>query len=186
MAEFAARLGRMGRHVALLRAVNVGGRKLPMAALRDLCAETGLADVATYIQSGNLVFSAPGAAGRLEKQLEEAIAKRFGMAVPVIVRTGPQWRRYASSNPFPEAARDEPNRLMLLLSKRPPAAGAQDAIQAKAAAGEQVRRAGDALWIHFPQGSGTSKLTPVVIDRAIGSQATSRNFNTVVKLEEML
>jgi uncharacterized protein (DUF1697 family) len=176
----------MGRHVALLRAVNVGGRKLPMAELRALCAAIGWADVATYIQSGNLVFSASGSADALETQLEEAIAKRFGMEVPVIVRTAADWRRYAPSNPFPQAAKDEPNRLMLLLSKSPPAAGAEDAIQARAKAGEQVRRVGDALWIHFPEGSGNSKLTPSLIDRAIGSPATSRNHNSVVKLEEML
>jgi len=176
----------MGRHVALLRAVNVGGRKLPMAELRALGAQLGWEDVATYIQSGNLVFSAAGAAGALATQLEGAIEKSFGMVVPVIVRTAAQWRAYAPANPFPQAARDEPNRLMLLLSKRPPAAGAEQAIEAKAAAGEQVRRAGDALWIHFPEGSGNSKLSPSLIDRAIGSPATSRNFRTVLKLGEML
>jgi len=176
----------MGRHVALLRAVNVGGRKLPMAELRALCAEIGWEDAATYIQSGNVVFSASGAAFVLEAQLEEAIERRFAMAVPVIVRAAAQWKRYAPSNPFPQAARDEPNRLMLILSKRPPADGAEAAIQAKAGADEQVRRVGDALWIHYPQGSGTSKLTPLLIDRAIGSPATSRNHNSVVRLEEML
>lgn len=176
----------MGRFVALLRAVNVGGRKLPMAELRALCSELGWTDVATYIQSGNLVFSASGVAEALEAALERAIAGRFKMEVPVVVRTAAQWRRYAPSSPFPQAAKDEPNRLMLLVSKKPPAAGAERAIQAKAAAGEQVRRTGDSLWIHFPQGSGTSKLTPTLIDRAIGSPATSRNFNTVLKLEEML
>jgi uncharacterized protein (DUF1697 family) len=75
---------------------------------------------------------------------------------------------------------------MLLLSKRPPPAGAEEAISAKASAGEQVRRAGDALWIHYPQGAGTSKLTPALIDRAVGSPATARNYNTVLKIEEML
>lgn len=176
----------MGRHVALLRAVNVGGRKLPMADLRALCAGIGWEDVATYIQSGNVVFSAAGKPAALETQLDKAIAERFGMDVPVIVRTAAQWQRYAPANPFPEAAADEPNRLMLLVSKRTPAAGAERAVQARAAAGEQVRRAGDALWIHFPEGSGTSKLTPALIDRAIGSPATSRNYRTVVKLGEML
>ena len=56
----------MGRRVALLRAVNVGGRKLPMAELRALCAELGWTDVATYIQSGNVVFTADGADAAVE------------------------------------------------------------------------------------------------------------------------
>jgi uncharacterized protein (DUF1697 family) len=176
----------MGRMVALLRAVNVGGRKLPMAELRALCAELGWADVATYIQSGNVVFTAPGKPDALEKVLEDAVAKRFGFESPVIVRTAAQWAEYPSANPFPEAARDEPNRLMLLLSKSPPAKGAEDIIQARAVAGERVKRAGDALWFHYPEGAGTSKLSPALIDRAIGSPGTARNHRTVVTLLDML
>lgn len=176
----------MGRMVALLRAVNVGGRKLPMAELRALCAELGWADVATYIQSGNVVFTAPGRPAALEKVLEEAIGREFGIDVPVIVRTAAEWAHYPPANPFPKAAEDEPNRLMLLLAKAMPAQGAEEVIQARAVAGERVRRVGDALWFHYPEGAGTSKLTPSMIDRAIGSPATARNYNTVLKLDAML
>lgn len=176
----------MGRMVALLRAVNVGGRKLPMAELRELCGALGWEDVATYIQSGNVVFTASGTTQAIEERLEKAIEGRFGLDVPVIVRTIAQWARYPPGNPFPTAAKDEPNRLMLLLSKAPPARGAEEAIQARAVAGEQVKRAGDALWFHYPEGAGTSKLTPSLIDRAVGSPGTARNYNTVIKLKEML
>jgi uncharacterized protein (DUF1697 family) len=177
----------MGRMVALLRAVNVGGRKLPMAELRALCAdELGWEDVATYIQSGNVVFTAKARPDALEKALEDAVAKRFGFDSPVIVRTAAQWAHYAPANPFPKAAKDEPNRLMLLLSKSPPARGAEDVIQARAVAGEQVKRAGDALWFHYPEGAGTSKLSPSLIDRAVGSPGTARNYRTVVTLLDML
>ncbi|MEA3013087.1 MAG: hypothetical protein QOD42_1632 [Sphingomonadales bacterium] len=157
-----------------------------MVELRALCAELGWRDVATYIQSGNVVFTAPGKPAALEKILEDAIAERFAFDVPVIIRTAAQWAHYPAANPFPEAARDEPNRLMLLLSRSPPAAGAEGVIQARAVAGERVKRAGDALWFHYPEGAGTSKLTPSMIDRAVGSPATARNFNTVLKLQEML
>jgi uncharacterized protein (DUF1697 family) len=172
--------------VALLRAVNVGGRKLPMAELRALCAGLGWTDIATYIQSGNLVFSAPGKPEAIEATLEAAIEKQFGLDVPVIVRSRAEWAKYPAENPFPEAARDEPAKLHLLLSKRPPAKCAAEAIEARAKAGEQVREAAGAVWIHYPEGAGTSKLTPSLIDRAIGSPGTARNFNTVLKLLEML
>ncbi len=181
-----AKVRAMGRMVALLRAVNVGGRKLPMAELRALCAELGWADVATYIQSGNVVFTAKGRPDALERKLEDAVAERFGFDSPVIVRTAAQWADYPPANPFPKAAEDEPNRLMLLLSKAPPAAGAEDVIQARAVAGERIKRAGDALWFHYPEGAGTSKLTPSLIDRAVGSPATARNYRTVVTLLDML
>lgn len=176
----------MGRMVALLRAVNVGGRKLPMAELRALCGEIGWTDVATYIQSGNLVFAGSGRPEAIEKTLEAAIAKEFGLDVPVIVRSRAEWAEYPPGNPFKAAAKDEPNRLMLLLSKAPPASGAEQVIQARARAGEQIRRAGDALWFHYPQGAGTSKITPSLIDRAVGSPGTARNYNTVLRLKEML
>jgi uncharacterized protein (DUF1697 family) len=172
--------------VALLRAVNVGGRKLPMAELRQLCGELGWTQVATYIQSGNVVFTATDAAEAVEAQLEQAIERRFGLDVPVVARTAAQWARYPAGNPFPDVARDDPGRLHLLLAKRAPADGADRAIQARAAAGEEVRRAGDALWIHYPNGAGASKLTPTLIDKAIGSSATARNYRTVATLLEML
>jgi len=126
----------MGRMVALLRAVNVGGRKLPMAELRALCAELGWTDFATYIQSGNVVFTAPGRPEAIEAQLEKAIEKEFGLDVPVIVRSQAEWAGYPSLNPFAQAAKDEPAKLHILLSKRPPAKDAAEAIQARARAGE--------------------------------------------------
>jgi uncharacterized protein (DUF1697 family) len=176
----------MGRTVALLRAVNVGGRKLPMAELRALCEEIGWAEVATYIQSGNVVFTTTGKTEAIERRLEQAIAERFGLDVPVIVRTAAEWAKLAASNPFARAAREEPNRLQLLVSKQPPNEDAAERLIARAQAGEQVKAAGGALWFHFPEGVGTSKLTPALIDKACGSPSTSRNYRTVLKLQEML
>jgi uncharacterized protein (DUF1697 family) len=176
----------MGKFVALLRAVNVGGRKLPMAQLREVCAGLGWSGVETYIQSGNAVFEAEAGQAELEQALEAALGARFGFEVPVVVRSAAQWAAYPTAIPFPEAAEKEPNRLMLMLSKQPPAAGAAAALQERARDGELVAAAGDAIWIHYPAGAGTSRLSPSLIDRLIGSPATARNFRTVLKLEEML
>jgi uncharacterized protein (DUF1697 family) len=176
----------MGRMVALLRAVNVGGRKLPMAELRALCAELCWDDVATYIQSGNVVFTAPGKAEAIAARLEEAIEKRFGLDVPVIVRTAGEWAKLAASNPFAKAAEDEPNRLQLLVSKKAQKPDAAETLMERAQGGERVEAAGGALWFHFPDGVGVSKLTPALIDKACGSPSTGRNYRTVLKLREML
>jgi uncharacterized protein (DUF1697 family) len=175
----------MARLIALLRAVNVGGRKLPMAELRALCAELRWLDVETYIQSGNVVFAAKDKPHRLEEQLEKAIGQRFGLDVPVIVRSAAQWAAYAGANPFAEAARDAPNRLQLLVSKSAPNADAAEKLMALAQDGEAVKAAGGALWFHFPEGVARSKLTPGLIDKACGSPSTGRNWRTVVKLKEM-
>ena len=177
----------MGRNIALLRGINVGGRtSIPMAELRALCESLGWKEVQTYIQSGNIVFEAKGAAATLEAQLEEAVERRFGIATPVLVRSAKQWHALVAANPFPEAAEAEPNRLMLSLSKRPPAAGAAAAVQERALNGERVEESGGALWIHYPGGAGTSKLTPALLDRLAGSPVTARNWRTVVKLAEMV
>lgn len=177
----------MGRNIALLRGINVGGRtSIPMAELRALCEGLGWKEVQTYIQSGNVVFEATGAAASLEAQLEEAVERRFGIALPALVRSAKQWRALVAANPFSEAAETEPNRLMLSLSKHQFAAGAAAAIQERARNGEQVVESGGALWIHYPGGVGTSKLTPALLDRLAGSPVTARNWRTVIKLAEMV
>lgn len=176
----------MGPRVALLRGINVGGRVLPMAALRKLCAKLGWQEITTYIASGNLLFEALGSQGALEAALEQAILDEFGMKVPVVVRTAAQLHAYLDGNPFPEAARDEPNRLLLLVPKRRPAADAEKKLQARAENGERVGRAGDALWVWFPNGIARSKLSPLLIDKLVDSPATSRNWRTIKHLHEML
>jgi uncharacterized protein (DUF1697 family) len=175
----------MARLVALLRAVNVGGRKLPMAGLRELCGELGWEAVETYIQSGNLVFGASGKPERLEAKLEKAIEARFGFHSDAMVRSASWWAKLLEANPFGEASEAEPNRVLVGLSKRKLQPGAAQAIVAKAAAGERVEEAGGVLWFHYPDGVGTSKITPLLIDRAAGSPVTARNWRTMLKLQEM-
>jgi uncharacterized protein (DUF1697 family) len=174
------------RYVALLRAVNVAGAKLPMAQLRDVCAGLGWREVETYIQSGNVVFEADGPAPDLGNALEQAVERHFALTRPVMVRSAAQWSGYAAGSPFPAQERDHPNYLLLGIAKEPLAAGAAEALQARGAAGEQVRQGADALWFWFPDGSGVSKLTPAAIDKAAGSPVTTRNWRTVRKLAEML
>lgn len=176
----------MPRRLALLRAVNVGGRKLPMAELRALCEGLGWRSVETYIQSGNVVFEAHGEAVVLETALERAVAERFGFEAPAMIRSAVEWRALLAANPFPQEAEVEPNRVFIGVPKHNLEAGAAEKIEGKAAAGERVIEAGGALWFYYPQGAGTSKLTPALIDRAAGSAVTARNWRTAGTLSEML
>jgi uncharacterized protein (DUF1697 family) len=176
----------MAHLIALLRGINVGGhKKVPMADLRALCPALGFCDAQTYIQSGNLVFTAGGASKAAEK-LEQAIAKRFGFPVDVIVRTAAQWATYAARPPFPAACNEEPNRVLLVLSKAPPKAGALTELSERATAGEKIASAEDAIWIYYPGDLAKSKVTPGLIDRAIGSPVTTRNWKTVCALQAVL
>lgn len=173
--------------LALLRGINVGGVRIPMAELRTLCEDDlGWGAVRTYIQSGNVVFEADGEPPALEEELERAVADRFGHSVPILVRAAADWPSYVAANPFPGASEREPNLVMLALSKKPPEPGAVEALLDRAQGGERVALAGGALWVHFAGGSARSKLTPSVLDRLAGSPVTTRNWRTVLKLDEMV
>jgi uncharacterized protein (DUF1697 family) len=176
----------MPRFVALLRAVNVGARSLPMTELRALCAELGWREVRTYIQSGNVVFEARGAPADLESALEQAIQQRFGYWSDAMVRAGEAWQALLATNPLPDVGQAEPSRVLVGIAKRPVLPSAAETIAAKAVAGERVLLAGGALWFHYPAGVGTSKLSPALIDRAAGSPVTARNWRTMLALAQML
>lgn len=173
----------MARLIALLRAVNVGGRKVGMAELREVCDAGGFGDVRTYIASGNLVLS--GKEAGAEERLEALIERRFGIEVPVIVRTPSQWATYVAKNPLPKEAAEAPSRFVLAVSKTPAARSAAQALSTRAESGEVIARCGDALVLCFPAGISQSKLSPALIDRLVGSPTTGRNWNTVLKLAEL-
>lgn len=173
--------------VALLRGINVGGNKrVPMAQLRILAERLGWSRVATYVQSGNLVFTGDGDPPRDEAQLEAAIELHFGFPVPVIVRTATAWRAAAAACPFAAAAAERPKLVHLGFSKKKPRAGAAKALAPYCTHGERVVIRGGAIWLDQPNGVARSKLTPAALDRAIGSTVTLRNATTVAAISELL
>ncbi len=177
----------MNRWIALLRGINVGGHnKIQMGELRNLCSDMGWQDVATCIQSGNVLFGADSSMAELEQELAGAIASHFGHRIQAIVRPSAAWPLYVRLNPFPEASQSEPDRVMLALAKKKLAADAADKLNEFAAGGETVAQLTDTLWIHYANGSARSKLTPTLLDRLAGSPVTTRNWSTVLKINEMV
>ena len=172
--------------IGLLRGINVGGQKrVPMGELRALAERLGLGDVATYIQSGNLVFSSELAPRALELALEAAIFEHFGFQVPVVVRSARKLSAYVEQNPFLDVAESQPKFLQLGFAKQAVKPNLAQALEPYARYGERIRALDDALWIAFPQGVGTSKLTPSVLDRMAGSSVTLRNYRTVLEVLAM-
>jgi len=173
----------MGGHVALLRGINVGGhRKVPMAELRALAEELGLQNPRTYVASGNLVFDSDRKAPALETLLEQAIEKRFGFAVDVLVRSAAQWAMLRDGNPMPEESEREPNKVMMTIGREAPTDAQIEALRAKAAEDERVERVGEAIWIWFGSGAGRSKLGTGLAKGVW----TTRNWRTVETIAEML
>jgi uncharacterized protein (DUF1697 family) len=172
--------------IALLRGVNVGGRvRVPMAELRDVAAGLGLADVRTYVQSGNLVFRSPtGDASGLTAALEARIAERFGHPVRVIARTVGEFAEAVAANPFRDEAVDGTKVHVVFLESAPPAD-----VVARLDPGRSPLDTfvvlGRELYVHYPDGAGRSKLTLDYVERVLEVAATARNWNTVTKLLAM-
>ncbi len=185
----------MATHVALLRGINVGGHnKVPMADLRDIMTSLGHTDVATYIQSGNVVFST----GRedtaaVAADIEKGIEDRLGVRSPVLVLSHVDLAQIAQDNPY----QDEPNlravHVVFLPAEPAPemiasVAAAQDAVARKGSR-DTAQYAGRALFLHTPDGFGRSELA-TLLTRAGGPMSvqgagTARNMATVRKLLDM-
>jgi uncharacterized protein (DUF1697 family) len=161
-------------HIALLRGINLGGRKMiAMSDLRERAERLGLRDVSTLLQSGNLVFRSKKTPAQLEKLLEKEIE------VDIFVRTPQEWAAVIAANPFPEEAKRDPGHLIVMFLKEARnAAALQPAIVGR----EVARGAGRHIYIVYPDGMGTSKLTNAMIEKKLGTRATARNWNTVLKL----
>ena len=169
--------------IALLRAVNVAGNKMvAMADLRELLTKLGFQNVRSVLQSGNLVFDAPGASKNVEALLEKESAKRLRLETPFFVRSAAEWDAIIDANPFPKEANDDPGRLVVLFLKDD---GDGKALQ-KAIKGREVARGkGKQIYVFYPDGQGRSKLTNALIEKTLGTRATARNWNTVLKLKHV-
>jgi uncharacterized protein (DUF1697 family) len=74
---------------------------------------------------------------------------------------------------------------LLTLAKAPPTAHAAERLRERAVSGERIEGVGNAIWVYYPKGAGTSKLSPALFDRLVGSPVTARNWRTVLKISEL-
>ncbi len=176
------------RYAALLRGINVGGaKKVPMAELRTLMEGLGHGDVRTYLQSGNAVFSSDrGDEDSLAAELAEAVEKHFGFTVGVLVRDHTYLKAVREACPFP-AAELEAKQLHATYFSGPVDARRFADVAQDAFLPEEYRLGDRVLYLYAPDGLGRSKLAEALARPKLlkGILATTRNWNTVVKLEEL-
>lgn len=184
------------RHVALLRGINVGGgNRLPMARLREVAEGLGWEEVVTYIQSGNVVFSADGTVTELEAALHEAIRREAGLDVHVFVLTRDEVVALAEDCPWPDV--DDPRTVHAFLFAQPlpdeGRAAVEEVVAAVRAKGsrDEAQVHGRVLWVHTPDGFGRSVLVPSLdrapVRRRTGAgPGTARNLATVRRLRELV
>jgi uncharacterized protein (DUF1697 family) len=169
--------------VALLRGVNVGGKgTLPMADLRAIATALGYGDVATYIQSGNLVLSTTDSAATVARDLAAAIAAGSSVAPAVIVRSRRQLAKVVRDSPF-LARGEDPAQLHVTFTDGP-AAPLLACLDLPAYAPEEAIAVGKELHLNLPNGIGRSKLA-ADLARSKGSTGTTRSWRTLTTLVDM-
>jgi uncharacterized protein (DUF1697 family) len=170
--------------LALLRGINVGGKnKLPMRDLSGLFVEAGCENVRTFIQSGNVVFTAnPRVSKNLSAVLTAKIEERFGLRVPVILRTAQQLHDVVSNNPYPRL--EDMLHVVFLADLPSPAKAA--ALNPQRSPPDTFVVRGQEIYLYLPNGAGNSKLTNAWFDSKLSTVSTARNWRTVNSLLKMM
>lgn len=154
-----------------------------MDALKALYEALGMKDVQTYIQSGNVVFTVPGADEEtLAQTIRGAIEKQLGCRLAVLVRAAGAWHSVARNNPFLGQPGVDPTKLHVTFLDRAPDQRSVDALDAVDAGPDQARVIGREVYLHCPGGYGRTKLSNALLERKLAMPATTRNWNTVNKL----
>ncbi len=175
-------------HVSLIRGINVGGnRRIAMERLRAVHLAAGVESPHTILQSGNVVF----AAGRekraaLEARIAASLAEEMGVAVEVLVRTAAEIDAVRAANPLPAEAGADPSHLLVMFLRAPLDKADTARLAALPMAGELVHPGAEAVYLYYPPpGIGRSKLTGTVIERALGTVGTARNWTTLTRISAL-
>ncbi|MET2983825.1 DUF1697 domain-containing protein [Aureibaculum conchae] len=172
-------------YIAILRGINVGGhRKILMADLKLLLKKIGLKDCTTYIQSGNVVFSSNMSSNEIEKAIKEAIFKKYGFDVPVLIRTTDEIETVFSSNPFLPKETDI-NKLYVAFLAEKPLKEYLEKLKAIHFEDANYQIIGNHVYICYDTKVSNSKLTNNLIESKLKVTTTIRNWKTVTKLLEM-
>ena len=175
----------MNTFVALFRGINVGGHNLlPMRELKAVLGELGLREVATYIQSGNVVFAAEQTdKAALVESIREAVHQSHGFAPQVLLLTAEEFAQAAAANPYPEAE-EEPKTLHLYFLEESPSNPDLEKLAALKLDNEHFTLINKVFYLHAPDGIGRSKLAAGV-EKALGVPVTARNWRSVGRVLEM-
>jgi uncharacterized protein (DUF1697 family) len=155
-----------------------------MAQLRSALEDAGFEEVATYVQSGNVVLSSGEPAAKVARSVERLVEREFGLKIPAVVRTRAQLAQVVERNPLGRVAKDPKRYQVSFLEKKPPAALIKK-LEEVAVPGERVVAEGREIYAWHPEGVARSKLWAALAGKGLGVTATARNWTTVTKLLEL-
>jgi uncharacterized protein (DUF1697 family) len=175
----------VARYVVLLRGINLGStNRVPMGRLRSALEEAGFEEVATYVQSGNVVLTSRDSAAKVARAVERLVESEFGLKIPVVVRTRAQVAEVVERNPLAKVAKD-PKRYQVSFLEKKPSATLMRKLEEVAAPSERVVAEGREIYAWHPEGVARSKLWAALAGKGLGVTATARNWTTVAKLLEL-
>jgi uncharacterized protein (DUF1697 family) len=173
-------------YVALLRGINLGGRRIPMPELAALFERAGCTHARTYIASGNVVFRAPAALARkIPVMINAEIKRKYRFDSPILIRSAAEMAAVAAGNPF-LSRKCDPKWLHVVFLADTPARAAVAALDPQRSPGDEFVVKGGEIYLHLPNGAGRSKLTNQYFDSTLETVSSGRNWNTVMALLEMM
>ncbi len=174
----------MTRYVALLRAINVGGRNIKMAHLRELFEALGFSNVETFIASGNVIFDSQTQDARmLEKRIEDHLRESLGYEVATFVRSASELADISRHRPFAPSDLDaEGTSLYIGFLSAPPSAEAQEKIMTfRSEVDDFIVHGREVYWLCRTKMS-ESAFSGALLEKTMTMPATMRNATTVRKL----
>jgi uncharacterized protein (DUF1697 family) len=173
------------RQIVLLRGINLGPRnRIAMPRLRSVLEAAGFADVATYVQSGNVVLTTRKKPDRVAEECARLIETELGLDIAVVVRTRDELAEVVRRNPLGEIA-DDPKRYQVSFLESEPDPKAVEKVSALAVDGERMEVIGREIYAWHPDGVARSKLWAGLAGKGLGVKATARNWTTVTALLAM-
>lgn len=175
----------MARHIVLLRGINLGPRnRIAMRELREALEEAGFKDVRTHLQSGNVVLTSTAKPESVAQKCEKVIKERFGLEIPVVVRSRVQLAAVVKRNPLEKVATEPKRYQVSFLSAKLPAKVVRE-LKAVAEPEERVVAIGREVYAWHPKTIARSKLWALLAGKGLGVTATARNWATVEALLEL-
>jgi uncharacterized protein (DUF1697 family) len=174
----------MPRYVAFLRAINVGGHVVTMDRLRSLCERMGLANVGTFIASGNVIFESPARSAKaLEAKIATDLRKNLGYDVATFLRTDDEVAEIAAYRPFPpRALAAAGSRLYVGFLATALGPAPKKAALALATQVDELHLHGRELYWLCHVKFKDAEFTPARLEKTLRIQATFRNITTVKKI----
>jgi len=181
----------MPRYLALLRGINVSGKNsIKMEDLRNRLQQAGFTRVQTLIQSGNIVFEhTETSAVAIRDAVAKLITDAYGYVITVLVVTGKELAAAVAGNPFCSDAQPEPSgfkKLHVTFLSETPAEEHMEKLRQSPIGNDRIELTGNVLYFQLETKTSDSKLSNALVESKLKVKATTRNWNTTLKLLELM